>query len=202
MATSADRESGCVGDLDRGPGIYPLRVMMEHDDSQESYNKFSLRATATVPAPRIFGLGDMSVYANPDSGTTTKIFLAEVADENAGKELVIELFDVGDISGGSGGDQLKFYDGALHSSSAAGSQMMENPGPWDRASSTPLTSGSTGSCSPSPSPSLRTTPVRGSAVGIGLSTCTPGASTTPPPGLRMLSGIRFGSWSSRRSSLS
>lgn len=107
MATSADAQT-CAASFDRGPGIYPLRVMIEHDDSQESYNKFSLRVTTNGPAPRIFGLGDMSVYANPDAGASTKIFLAEVGEENAGKELVIELFDVGDISGGSDGDQLKF----------------------------------------------------------------------------------------------
>jgi len=112
MATSADRESGCAVDFDRGPGIYPLRVMLEHDDDQNSYNKFSFRVTTSGPAPSIFGLGDMSVYANADSGSDTDIYLAEVEALHAGKDLIIELFDVGDISGGSGGDQLEFYDGS------------------------------------------------------------------------------------------
>ena len=112
MATSADRQPGCAGNFDRGPGIYPLRVMLEHDDGQNSYNKFSLRVTTTGPAPSIFGLGDMSVYANADSGSATRIFLAEVEALHAGKDLIIELFDVGDITGGSGGDRLEFYDGS------------------------------------------------------------------------------------------
>jgi hypothetical protein len=86
--------------------------MMEHDDGQNSYNRFSLRVTTTGPAPSIFGLGDMAVYANEWAGSETDIFLAKVGPQHAGKELVIELFDVGDISGGSGGDQLEFYNGS------------------------------------------------------------------------------------------
>jgi hypothetical protein len=112
MATSADKEPGCTADFDRGPGSYPLGVMLEHDDAQNSYNKFSFRVTSSGPAPSIFGLGDMSVYANADSGSSTEIFLADVMPPHAGKDLIIELFDVGDISGGSGGDQLEFYDGS------------------------------------------------------------------------------------------
>ena len=54
----------------------------------------------------------MSVYANADSGSATRIFLAEVEALHAGKDLIIELFDVGDITGGSGGDRLEFYDGS------------------------------------------------------------------------------------------
>jgi len=111
VATSADREPGCAADFDRGPGIYVLRVMVQHDDTQNSYNKFSLRASTSGPAPSVFGLDDMSVYANPDAGSATEIYLTEVGAEYAGKELIIELTDVGDISGGSGGDELQFYDG-------------------------------------------------------------------------------------------
>jgi hypothetical protein len=94
--------------------------MMEHDQSKNSYNRFSLRVTATGPAPTIFGLGDMAVYANEwavyanewaGSGTTD-IYLAEVGSENAGKELIVELFDVGDLNGSIGTDQLELYDGS------------------------------------------------------------------------------------------
>ncbi len=111
VATSADRQPGCALSFDRGPGIYLLRVMMEADDSQNSYNKFSFRVTTTGPGASIFGLGDMSVYANEWAGSATEIYLAEVGAEYAGKDLIVELFDVGDITGGKGGDQLELYDG-------------------------------------------------------------------------------------------
>ena len=101
---------------------------MEHDDSQESYNKFSFRVTSSGPAPSIFGLGDMSVYANADSGRSTEIFLADVMPPHAGKVLIIELFDVGDISGGSGRDQLEFYDGSDTLVSCSWESDERNPG--------------------------------------------------------------------------
>ena len=66
MATSDERVN-CALSFDRGPGIYPLRVMMEHDDSKNSYNRFSMRVTTTGPAPAIFGLGDMAVMSFSDS---------------------------------------------------------------------------------------------------------------------------------------
>ncbi len=72
MATSADKEPACTADFDRGPGIYPLRVMKDHDNSQNGNNKFSFRVTSSGPAPSIFGLGDMSVYANAIRGAPPK----------------------------------------------------------------------------------------------------------------------------------
>ena len=111
MATSADRQ-GCVADFDRGQGIYPLRVMVEHDDSQFGYNKFSFRVTTTGPDASIFGLGDMSIFANPGAGgASTDLFLVEVGEEHQGKSLIIELFDVGDITGGSAADKMTLRDG-------------------------------------------------------------------------------------------
>lgn len=32
-ATSPDRFGSCDADFDRGPGIYPLRVMVEHNEA-------------------------------------------------------------------------------------------------------------------------------------------------------------------------
>ena len=90
----------CGGtNLDRGPGIYPLRVMVP-DSSLEGLNRWSLRATTSGPAPRIYGHGEMAIYANVDGSAGNTIFdLAEVAEIHAGKELVIELWDPGDASG-------------------------------------------------------------------------------------------------------
>ena len=114
MATSADKEPGCAASFDRGPGIYPLRIMIEDDSSNRSYNKYSLRATTTGPAPSIYGLGDMATYQNPGAGAAngTDIYLAKVVPAHAGQDLIIELFDIGDISGGGAGDTITIVDGS------------------------------------------------------------------------------------------
>lgn len=197
VATSADREPGCAADFDRGPGIYPLWVMMEHDDSQNSYNRFSVRVTTTGPAPSMFGLGDMAVYANEWAGCEIDIFLAKVGPQHAGKELVIELFDVGDISGGSGGDQLEFYNGT--------GGLLECSWVSDDGESEPM-----GTCIIRVPTSwfngellTITVPIAldlhlhlVSSAGTRSSTCTPGRSTTPPPGRFTWLATRSG-WSSR-----
>ena len=100
----------CSGSWNRGPGIYPLRIMNEHSSSDTGKNKFSLRVKTSGPAARVHGLGDMSAYALPGSGATSNIFLAEVEAKHAGKNLVVELWDVGDSSGSSG-DDLSFLAG-------------------------------------------------------------------------------------------
>ena len=79
------------------PGIYPLRVRITSDNF--GLNRFSMRSSASSSTqPRLYGLGDMSIYANVNAGLTN-FFLAEVAELHAGKRLVIELFDPGDASG-------------------------------------------------------------------------------------------------------
>ncbi|MCZ6461223.1 MAG: pilus assembly protein TadG-related protein [Actinobacteria bacterium] len=84
-------------------GIFPLRVMINDSggSDQRGLNRWSLRAfTSGGPTPRVYGLGDMAIYANVD-GTVgdTEFHLAEVDDVHAGKGLVIELWDPGDASG-------------------------------------------------------------------------------------------------------
>ncbi len=84
-------------------GIFPLRVMV--DDSggsdQRGLNRWSVRASVSAgPQPRVYGVGDMSIYANVDGAKgNTEFHLAEVAEVHAGKILVIELWDPGDASG-------------------------------------------------------------------------------------------------------
>jgi hypothetical protein len=114
MATSADKEPGCAASFDRGPGIYPLRIMIEDDSSNRSYNKYSLRASTNGDAPSIYGLGDMATYFNPGAGGAngTDVYLAEVVPPHAGQDLIIEMFDVGDIKGGTGSDEITIVDGS------------------------------------------------------------------------------------------
>ena len=90
----------CSGtNFDRGPGIYPLRVMVP-PTGERGLNRWSMRANASGVSPSIFGLGDMAIYANVDGTLGNTIFyLAEVEEVHAGKDLVVDLWDPGDASG-------------------------------------------------------------------------------------------------------
>jgi Flp pilus assembly protein TadG len=82
-------------------GIFPLRIMIDDPGGldQQGLNRWSIRAsTSGGPPPRVYGLGDMAIFANVAAGTT-EFYLTEVAELNAGKTLVIELFDPGDAKG-------------------------------------------------------------------------------------------------------
>lgn len=84
--------------LDRGPGIYPIRVFTL-DDGGQGLNRWALRAGGGSN-PRVYGLGDMAIYSNVDGSTGNTIFyLAEVEEIHAGKILKIDLWDPGDASG-------------------------------------------------------------------------------------------------------
>ena len=88
----------CGTSFNNGPGIYPLRVLIEDpgDTPGADYrglNRYSLRAwTSSGSTPRIYGLGDMSLYVNA-SGNTATFDFAEVEEVHRGKTLVIELWD-------------------------------------------------------------------------------------------------------------
>jgi hypothetical protein len=111
MVSSPDRTT-CASNFDRGPGIYPLRVMVEHDDDWWTSNKFSLRTSTTSgPSPQIYGLGNMSIYTNVDMGLT-EFHLTRVEDQHAGKTLVIEFWDAGDVNSGGSGDTLTILNGS------------------------------------------------------------------------------------------
>ena len=85
MSSSADQQY-CAGNLDRGPGIYPLRVMIEHSDTQKGRNKYSLRVNTSGPKPYIYGIGDIGIYANVEEGGTTEFYLAEVGGDSRRQE--------------------------------------------------------------------------------------------------------------------
>jgi hypothetical protein len=84
---------------DYGPGVYPLQVRVLHPSANErGLNRFSMKAYTSGEQPRVYGLGDMSIYANVNAGLT-KFHLAEVEEIHAGKTLVISLWDPGDATG-------------------------------------------------------------------------------------------------------
>lgn len=89
----------CPSAQSRGPGVYPLRVLTL-DNGERGLNRWSLKASAVGTQPRIFGLGDMSIYSNVDGASGDTVFyLAEVDPIHAGKDLVVSLWDPGDASG-------------------------------------------------------------------------------------------------------
>jgi len=98
---------------DRGAGVYPLRVVTDAADEQ-GLNRFSLRAsTSGGSQPRVYGLGDMSVYVNFADNEAT-LDLAEVQPVHAGKDMVIELWDP---DSGNAGTEIIMPDGILPSCS-------------------------------------------------------------------------------------
>jgi hypothetical protein len=110
---------GCSSSLDRGPGIYLLRVMNEHDDTGEAdvryswqgENHYTLRVSASSgDQPKLFAVGDMLIRGARNA-SQTEFYLTRVEEAYAGRELVIELWDVGDVSGGSGTDNFSILDG-------------------------------------------------------------------------------------------
>jgi hypothetical protein len=64
------------------------------------HNRFALRATGGSNIG-IFGDGKMGIYANADGGSLTQFYLARLLPNDAGHNLNLSLFDIGD--GGSTG---------------------------------------------------------------------------------------------------
>jgi hypothetical protein len=94
--------------FDRGPGIYLLRVLPQHDDSGEvdwhktwrGMNSYSLRVSTTSgDQPTVYAVGDMLIRTARNT-VVQENYLARVDQRYAGRDLIIELWDVGDQSGG------------------------------------------------------------------------------------------------------
>jgi hypothetical protein len=77
-------------------GIYVLQLP---SPLYEGSSKFGVRATvATGPAPKVYGILDMSIHVNFTGGVATP-YLAEVRPEHAGKTLEVDIWDLGDVNG-------------------------------------------------------------------------------------------------------
>lgn len=107
--------------FDRGPGTYVLRVLDEYDNSGETdtrdswrgSNKYTLRTSTTAgDQPAIYAIEDMVMTAARNTAETD-YYLAKVDSKYAGKDLIIELWDVGDIYSGPGTDNFTIVDGNL-----------------------------------------------------------------------------------------
>lgn len=74
------------------PGIYVVRVWTT--GNLGGTNQYAVRAEATGPDARVYGINDISIFNNL-SGTSI-LNVAEVAEEHAGKVLEIDLYDPGE----------------------------------------------------------------------------------------------------------
>ena len=101
----------CGTSYSAGAGVYPLRVVIDDPGTSDErgLNRFSIRASTSGTQPRMYGLGDMSVYVN-FSGNEATLDLAEVQGVHAGKDLVIELWDP---DSGNAGTEIIMPDGSL-----------------------------------------------------------------------------------------
>ena len=84
------------------PGIYVVRVrVLDTGGDDDGLNRYTILADSLSGTPRLYGLGDMSLYNNA-SGSVTAFYLAEVEEFYRGRTFVVELYDPGESS--SGGD--------------------------------------------------------------------------------------------------
>ena len=89
------------------PGVYPLSIRNSgvpgSPEVGHGSNAFSVRAVAdggSGPQPQVYAVDVMSVLASAELGTSN-FYLAEIQEENAGRTLLVELFDPGDGTGRS-----------------------------------------------------------------------------------------------------
>ena len=86
------------------PGIYVLQLP---SPLYEGSSKFGIRATVNSgPAPKVYGLLDMSIHVNFTAGVAEP-YLAEVRPDHAGKTLEVDIWDLGDVNGTAG---IRFID--------------------------------------------------------------------------------------------
>lgn len=110
-------DSVCSVNTSSSPnGIWVVQVVNTSSNVNTSgLNRYSIR---TSGGSNLFGLGDFSLFNN-SSTTVTNFYLADVPDYYAGKTFVVELYDPGDVAGGTNGTiQLRDPSGSIYSSCA------------------------------------------------------------------------------------
>jgi hypothetical protein len=58
-------------------------------------NNFAIRAEGSPTTPRVYGVNDMSIWSD-DLVQDSELYIAEVAEEHAGKKLELAFYDAGD----------------------------------------------------------------------------------------------------------
>lgn len=78
-------------------GRYLLRVQTSGGSGA---NRYAIKAqAASTNQPRVSAYGDFSMYNNIGAGDKANFYLAEVIPEHAGKTLVLDMYDPGEVSG-------------------------------------------------------------------------------------------------------
>ncbi|MFZ0493113.1 MAG: hypothetical protein WAM81_07915, partial [Acidimicrobiia bacterium] len=79
------------------PGIYTLQIKVTtpNPNNDAGLNRYSLSVSGTGATPRLYGIGDISIFNNI-SASTSDFYLAEVDSAYRGKTFVVELYDPGD----------------------------------------------------------------------------------------------------------
>jgi hypothetical protein len=100
--SAADRAAGgyerwvnlCGGSIANPlPGLYVLQLP---SPLWEGSTKFGMRATTGGgPAPRLYGINDMSIHVNRAAGAP-RPWLAEIIPDHAGKTLEVDIWDIGE----------------------------------------------------------------------------------------------------------
>lgn len=79
------------------PGVYPLQIKVTTPKASDDtgLNRYSLNVTGVGATPRLYGIGDISIFNNI-SATTSDFYLAQVNTAYHGKTFMVELYDPGD----------------------------------------------------------------------------------------------------------
>ena len=83
----------------QGPGIYVVQVQVidqAGSDDDWGLNRYAVRVQGAPTNPRLFGINDFSLFNN-FSGSNTVFDLAEIAPSYRGEELILEMYDPGDV---------------------------------------------------------------------------------------------------------
>lgn len=91
-------------------GRYLLRVQTSGGSGA---NRYAIKAEASsTNQPRVSAYGDFSMYNNINAGNAN-FYLAEVVPEHAGKTLIIDMYDPGEINNGNATMKVLEPDGSV-----------------------------------------------------------------------------------------
>ena len=89
-------------------------------------NRFGLEVTSASGSPRVYGGGRMAAYANVQSGRQT-FYLAQIdRASGAGKTVLIDLYDPGDVGGGAWLEILNPDNNVVHAGQVLVHQHLES----------------------------------------------------------------------------
>ncbi len=164
-------------------GVYPLVVTTSSlpgttQDTGGGYNAYSLKAVSgSSSQPQIYAIKDMSIWSpnansSSSSGAVSRFYLANIKQENAGKVLILDLYDPG--------------DGSCTNAGCTGFSMQFRGPPSGANATVPTDTGATYACTYNTAPS---TSAGGGTLNGSSSSCT-----IPTLAAGSSNGIYNGGW--------